>query len=81
MIRILHLVSAMNCGGTENMIMSLYRNRDREKIQFDFLTNSNEKGFFDDEIKSLGGSITETYWSKEIKQEKHEQVYLQQLMK
>lgn len=57
MIRILHLVNGMNCGGTENMIMSLYRNIDRDKIQFDFLVNSKEKCFFDDEIKKLGGKI------------------------
>lgn len=57
MIRVLHLVSSMNCGGTENMIMSLYKNIDREKIQFDFLVNTKEKCFFDDEIRSLGGKI------------------------
>lgn len=47
----------MNCGGTENMIMNLYRNIDREKIQFDFLVNSKESCFFDEEIKKLGGKI------------------------
>ncbi len=57
MIRILHIVSAMNCGGTENMIMSLLRNIDREKIQFDFLVNTTKKSFFDDEIEKLGGRI------------------------
>lgn len=54
-IRILHCVVNMNRGGVETLLMNLYRNIDREKIQFDFLT-SNE-GVFDEEIKSMGGKI------------------------
>lgn len=56
-IRILHVVSAMNQGGIENAIMNFYRNIDREKVQFDFLMRSSEKGVFDDEIEALGGKI------------------------
>ena len=57
MIRILHVVHGMDCGGTENIIMNLYRNTDRTKVQFDFLVHTEKKCFFDDEIKSLGGRI------------------------
>lgn len=56
-IRILQVVTVMNMGGIENFIMNVYRNIDRTKIQFDFLVHRNEKGFFDEEIKSLGGEI------------------------
>lgn len=56
-IRILHVVSVMNRGGIENMIMNLYRNINRDKIQFDFVVHYNKKGDFDDEIKMLGGNI------------------------
>ena len=56
-IRILHIVGIMNMGGLENFIMNIYRNIDRDKIQFDFLVTREEKGIFDDEIKSLGGKI------------------------
>ncbi len=55
MIRILHVLGGMNQGGTENFLMNLYRNIDREKIQFDFLVN--RKGFFDEEIEKMGGRI------------------------
>lgn len=55
--RILHVVSAMNRGGAETMIMNLYRKIDRKKIQFDFIVHSNTKGHYDDEIVSLGGRI------------------------
>lgn len=44
-------------GGLENLIMNIYRNIDREKIQFDFLVTREEGGIFDEEIKSLGGKI------------------------
>ena len=39
------------------MIMSLYREIDREKVQFDFVENCPERGMYDDEIESLGGRI------------------------
>lgn len=56
-IRVLHVVTVMNLGGIETLLMSLYRNIDRTKIQFDFLVHREDKGFFDDEIISLGGRI------------------------
>lgn len=55
--RLLCIVSSMNAGGAETFLMKLYRNIDRNKFQMDFCVNSNEKGFYDDEILSLGGRI------------------------
>lgn len=57
MIRVLHIVNIMNRGGLETMIMNLYRNIDRTKVQFDFLTHNTQPGDYDDEIKELGGKI------------------------
>ncbi|MEK3760020.1 glycosyltransferase family 1 protein [Paenibacillus sp. FSL P4-0338] len=56
-LRILHVFGIMNCGGAETFIMNVYRNIDREKIQFDFIVHSEDKGYYDDEIKALGGRI------------------------
>src|SRR5690606_33664746 len=56
-IRILQILTIMNRGGAESMIMNYYRNIDRTKIQFDFLLHRKEKGAFDEEILSLGGKI------------------------
>lgn len=56
-IRVLHVIGIMNRGGAETMIMNLYRNIDRAKVQFDFVENSSEPAAFDDEIRSLGGRI------------------------
>lgn len=54
-VRILHVLGGMNQGGVENFLMNIYRNIDRNEIQFDFLVN--RKGVFDEEIKELGGKI------------------------
>lgn len=56
-IRILHVIGIMNRGGAEAMIMNLYRNIDRTKVQFDFVENEGETAAFDEEILSLGGRI------------------------
>lgn len=57
MIRILQIVPNMQSGGLESFIMNLYRNIDKEKIQFDFLVHYKEKYFYDDEIERMGGKI------------------------
>ncbi len=45
----------MNRGGAETLIMNLYRNMDRSKVQFDFLTC--KEGVFDKEIMQMGGNV------------------------
>jgi len=56
-IRVLQVLTIMNRGGAETMIMNYYRNMDRTKIQFDFLLHRPDVGVFDEEIKNLGGNI------------------------
>ncbi|WP_062059384.1 glycosyltransferase family 1 protein [Aquimarina longa] len=56
-IRVLQVLTIMNRGGAETMVMNYYRNLDRSKVQFDFLLHRQERGVFDDEIENLGGKI------------------------
>ena len=56
-IRVLQVIGIMNRGGAEAMIMNLYRNVDRTRVQFDFVEHSQEHAAFDDEILGLGGKI------------------------
>ena len=56
-MRVLQVVTHMERGGLESMIMNYYRYIDREKVQFDFLVHRQERAAFDDEIESLGGII------------------------
>ena len=65
-IRILHIVQKMEAGGIQAFLMNLYRNIDRNKIQFDFLVEYKEKEFYDDEIISLGGKIYYTNFRKTL---------------
>ena len=55
--RVLHYVGKMDFGGMESLIMTLYRNINKDEFQFDFAVHSIEKGDYDDEILSLGGRI------------------------
>ncbi len=56
-IRVLHISYGMDRGGAETLIMNIYRNIDRNKIQFDFLLHSPTKTAYEDEISKLGGRI------------------------
>lgn len=56
-IRVLQIVTTMNRGGLETMLMNYYRNIDRSKIQFDFLEHRSKESDYDQEIMSLGGKI------------------------
>lgn len=56
-IRILHINGQMYCAGVETFLMNIYRNIDREKIQFDFLVHYSERKYYDNEIEDLGGRI------------------------
>lgn len=56
-IRILHVLTAMNLAGTETLLMNLYRNIDRDKIQFDFAVTAKSECAYDREILQLGGRI------------------------
>lgn len=57
MVRVLNIIASMNQGGAENFIMNVYRNINREIFQFDFCMAKKESGFFDNEIRTLGGRI------------------------
>lgn len=56
-IRVLQVVTHMERGGLESMLMNYYRHIDRTRVQFDFLVHRQERAAFDDEIESLGGKI------------------------
>ena len=57
-IRVLNIVGEMSPGGIEVLIMNIYRNLDRNKVQFDFLMHSPDgENSFVPEIEELGGRI------------------------
>lgn len=56
-VRILQVVGRMNRGGTEALLMELFRNIDRNEIMFDFIVHTEKECAYDEEIKRLGGEI------------------------
>ncbi len=54
--KILHITGAMNVGGTETMLINLYRKVNKE-ITFDFISYSNKEAYYDKEIEELGGTV------------------------
>lgn len=56
-IKILHVVGKMDPGGIETLLMNVYRNIDRDRFEFHFAVQYEEKGFYDDEIAELGGTV------------------------
>ena len=68
-VRVLHVLGGTGLGGAESRIMDLYRQMNREEIQFDFLVHSSavkhagddpsgrKPQFYDEEIRNMGGHI------------------------
>ena len=54
-LRVLNITTVLDAAGIESFIMNMYRNIDRDEVQFDFMVMRDEKEFYDDEIKQLGG--------------------------
>ena len=57
MIRVLQMIGTLDVGGSQTMLLNLYRNIDRETIQFDFVLDHPDGRYFVPEIEALGGRI------------------------
>lgn len=57
MIRVLQVFGCLDRGGAESAMMNYYREIDRERIQFDFVTHFENIGAYEYEILGLGGRI------------------------
>ena len=57
-IRILQVFASLDCGGAETLILNLYKQMERDRMQFDFIANERKTAYaYEEEIKSLGGRI------------------------
>ena len=59
MIRVLQMIGSLGVGGSQTMIMNIYRNIDRSKMQFDFVLDRSTPyhTVFKEEAESLGAKI------------------------
>lgn len=61
MVRILQYLGGIGPGGTQSFLMELYRQVDKNKIQFDFIIFPNQRNFpYYSIIKKMGGRIYES---------------------
>ena len=56
-LQIVQVLGRMDRGGAETMVMNLYRQVDKSKIQFVFVVHTNDRCSYDEEIENLGGKI------------------------
>ncbi len=54
---VLHVVGRLDIGGAESRIMDLYRNIDRDKVQFVFCQHTKDRCAFEEEVERLGGKV------------------------
>lgn len=67
--KILQVVGGMGIGGTETMLMNLYREV-HNIFQFDFISYYENEAYYDKEIESLGGKVIKTELPRKVGQVK-----------
>ena len=58
-IRVAQVLGKMNAGGVESFIMNYYRNINKDKVQFDFIVDSDSTKIPREEIEKMGGRVIE----------------------
>ena len=56
-IRVLHMIGSLNIGGSQTMVLNLYRSIDRRQIQFDFVIDHPEEVYLKPEVENLGAKV------------------------
>lgn len=55
--RILHMIGCLGMGGSQTMLLNLYRAIDREKVQFDLILDRSENNDLLDQFEALGAKV------------------------
>lgn len=58
-IRVLQVLGTTGLGGAESRVMDLYRNIDRERVQFDFAVHTSKKDILTKRLKRLADTFTD----------------------
>lgn len=57
MVRVLTILSGLDGGGVENILLNYYQNMDRQKVHIDFIVHSQHIGKIEDKFEKLGSKI------------------------
>lgn len=56
-LRVLQVVGSLRIGGLENVAMNIIRYSNKEKFDFTYVVYGEEIGFYEEEVKTLGGKV------------------------
>lgn len=56
-IRVLHMIGSLNIGGSQTMVINLYNNIDRAKVQFDFVIDKPNENYYVAELEHKGARV------------------------
>lgn len=56
-IRILHMIGSLDIGGSQSMVLNLYKQIDKDRIQFDFILDHAENNYLLPKVKKLGAKV------------------------
>ncbi len=57
MIKVLHIVAALDAGGVENLLYQYYQHMKRQEFQFDFIVHHPTKGVLEEAFEAMGATI------------------------
>ena len=57
MLRVLHVIGSLNVGGSQSFVINVYKEIDREKVQFDFVVDRQNELQLKETIEELGGRV------------------------
>lgn len=56
-IRILQMIGSLNVGGSQSMIINIYKAIDRDKVQFDFIIDHADHLYYKEILENMGAKI------------------------
>lgn len=56
-MRVLHMIGTLETGGSQSFVLNIYRNIDRNKLQFDFIVDHPDMMDYEMEFKQLGARV------------------------
>ena len=57
MIKVLNIVSALDCGGVENFLYNYYSKMDNNEIKFDFIVHEKDVGMLETKFIEIGANV------------------------
>ena len=74
-LRVAHVFGTLNLGGAETMIMNAFRTLGDRPVTFDFFVSGQDHGYYEPEVRRLGGKVHHLPKRSESMWDHHAQLY------